>query len=109
MKRLFLFLLVACHIMLVAKANDGSSLWLPTERNATPSKVVKGSKCKALEELKNFYKGSTPVLLRLDKKAGTGDAFRIAADTQQITLTASTTSGLLYAALVSLEPFLRRL
>ena len=98
MKRLFLFLLVACHIMLVAKANDGSSLWLPTERNATPSKVVKGSKCKALEELKNFYKGSTPVLLRLDKKAGAGDAFRIAADTQQITLTASTTSGLLYAA-----------
>ena len=97
MKRVILFILVSCQLILSASANDGSSLWLPRERNAVASSVVMGPKCMALEELKSFYKGSTPVCLRVDKKALAGDAFRIDVNPERIELAAGNTSGLLYA------------
>lgn len=97
MKRVILFILISCQLILSASANDGSSLWLPRERNAVASSVVMGPKSMALEELKSFYKGSTPVRLRVDKKALAGEAFRIDVNTERIELAAGNTSGLLYA------------
>ena len=33
MKRIGMVLLVACQLIVAARANDGSSLWLPREKN----------------------------------------------------------------------------
>lgn len=98
MKRIILFLLVLCQLALVAQANDGSSLWLPAERNVQPSTLVKGSKGMALEELRNYYRGESPVRLKLNRKARSGDAYRITVTPARITLSAGTKRGLLYAA-----------
>jgi len=96
MKRI-LMLLVVCQLVLMAKANDGSSLWLPRERNTQVAAKVRGPKGTALDELKHYYKGQVPVRLKTNKKDVTGDAYRITVTPQQIELTAATSNGLLYA------------
>ncbi|MBQ7495093.1 MAG: alpha-glucuronidase [Bacteroidaceae bacterium] len=96
MKRI-LMLLVVCQLVLMAKANDGSSLWLPRERNTQVAAKVRGPKGTALDELKHYYKGQVPVRLKMNKKYVTGDAYRITVTPQQIELTAATSNGLLYA------------
>jgi len=98
MKRLFMVLLVACQLIVAAKANDGSSLWLPREKNEVASLLVRGPKGTALDELRAFYKGQMPVRMRLEKNALQGEAYRIVVTSRQIELTASTSNGLLYAA-----------
>ena len=98
MKRIIMLLLVTCQLMLVAVANDGSSLWLPREHNAQPSTFVKGSKGMALEELRNYYRGEVTVRLKLNRKARSGDAYSIQVTPERITLSSGTSSGLLYAA-----------
>ena len=90
-------LLVVCQLVLMAKANDGSSLWLPRERNTQVAAKVRGPKGTALDELKHYYKGQVPVRLKMNKKYVTGDAYRITVTPQQIELTAATSNGLLYA------------
>jgi len=91
-------LLVACQLIVAAKANDGSSLWLPREKNEVASLLVRGPKGTALDELRAFYKGQMPVRMRLEKNALQGEAYRIVVTSRQIELTASTSNGLLYAA-----------
>ena len=98
MKRLFMVLLVACQLIVAARANDGSSLWLPREKNEVASLLVRGPKGTALDELRAFYKGQMPVRMRLEKNALQGEAYRIVVTSRQIELTASTSNGLLYAA-----------
>ena len=91
-------LLVACQLIVAAWANDGSSLWLPREKNEVVSALVRGPKGTALDELRTFYKGQKPVRLKLEKNALQGEAYRIVVTTRQIELTAATPNGLLYAA-----------
>lgn len=91
-------LLVACQLIVAARANDGSSLWLPREKNEVASALVRGPQGTALDELKTYYKGQMPVRMKLEKNALQGDAYRIVVTTRQIELTASTSNGLLYAA-----------
>lgn len=91
-------LLVACQLIVAARANDGSSLWLPREKNEVASALVRGPQGTALDELKTYYKGPMPVRMKLEKNALQGDAYRIVVTTRQIELTASTSTGLLYAA-----------
>lgn len=98
MKRLFMVLLVVCQLIVAAKANDGSSLWLPREKNEVASSLVRGPQGTALDELRAFYKGQMPVRMRLEKNALQGEAYRIVVTPRQIELTASTSNGLLYAA-----------
>ena len=98
MKRIGMVLLVACQLTVAARANDGSSLWLPREKNEVASTLVRGPQGTALDELKTYYKGQMPVRMKLEKNALQGDAYRIVVTTRQIELTASTSNGLLYAA-----------
>ena len=91
-------LLVACQLIVAARANDGSSLWLPREKNEVASTLVRGPQGTALDELRTYYKGQMPVRIKLEKNALQGDAYRIVVTTRQIELTASTSNGLLYAA-----------
>ena len=98
MKRIGMVLLVACQLIVAARANDGSSLWLPREKNEVASTLVRGPQGTALDELRTYYKGQMPVRIKLEKNALQGDAYRIVVTTRQIELTASTSNGLLYAA-----------
>ena len=98
MKRIGMVLLVACQLIVAARANDGSSLWLPREKNEVASTLVRGPQGTALDELRTYYKGPMPVRMKLEKNALQGDAYRIVVTTRQIELTASTSNGLLYAA-----------
>ena len=91
-------LLVVCQLIVAARANDGSSLWLPREKNEVASALVRGPQGTALDELKTYYRGPMPVRMKLEKNALQGDAYRIVVTTRQIELTASTSNGLLYAA-----------
>ena len=88
----------------VAKAEDGSKLWLRAEKNVKVKNVVTFSGKSeattkiAVRELLDYWRGQR-VSLRLDKgcslKAG---AFRIASSQSRIDVTASSPVGLLYAA-----------
>ena len=98
MKRIGMVLLVACQLIVAARANDGSSLWLPREKNEVASTLVRGPQGTALDELRTYYKGPMPVRMKLEKNALQGDAYRIVVTTRQIELMASTSNGLLYAA-----------
>ena len=98
MKRIGMVLLVVCQLIVAARANDGSSLWLPREKNEVASTLVRGPQGTALDELKTYYRGPMPVRMKLEKNALQGDAYRIVVTTRQIELTASTSNGLLYAA-----------
>lgn len=98
MKRIGMVLLVVCQLIVAARANDGSSLWLPREKNEVASTLVRGPQGTALDELRTYYKGPMPVRMKLEKNALQGDAYRIVVTTRQIELTASTSNGLLYAA-----------
>jgi alpha-glucuronidase len=91
MQKTILFVCTLLATML-AKAEDGSRLWLryDTVRTATVTGAVKTL---AAEELRNFYKGNK-VHLTLDPTVGGDEAYRISGDT----LKARTERGLLYGA-----------
>ena len=89
MKRFALLLLVLTSVML-AKAEDGSQLWL---RYQPLNKAkVNGPECLAAEELRTYYQGSEATLV-LDPTMAC-DAYRISGST----ITAKSEIGLLYGA-----------
>ncbi len=88
----------------VAKAEDGSQLWLRAEKTTKAKDVVKFSGKTdatvriALDELRCYWHGGR-VELRLTPKAAMKDgAFRIDATPSKVSVTASSSDGLLYAA-----------
>lgn len=88
----------------VAKAEDGSQLWLRAEKTVKTKNVVKFSGKAdatvniAMDELRCYWHGGR-VELRLTPKAAMKDgAFRIDATPSRITVTASSSDGILYAA-----------
>lgn len=88
----------------VAKAEDGSQLWLRAEKTVKTKNVVKFSGKAdatvniAMDELRCYWHGGR-VELRLTPKAAMRDgAFRIDATPSRITVTASSSDGILYAA-----------
>ena len=89
MKRFALLLLVLTSVML-AKAEDGSQLWL---RYQPLNKAkVNGPECLAAEELRTYYQGPEATLV-LDPTMAC-DAYRISGST----ITAKSEIGLLYGA-----------
>ena len=97
LNRWVLCLFVSC-LVCTAKADDGSRLWLRYAPNPAPSTLVKGTKGKALDELRTYYSGTTPVRLVLKKKVLPPDAYEIQAGERRITILAANTNGLLYGA-----------
>ena len=89
MKRITLFLWVLVSVCM-AKAEDGSQLWLRYQP-VNKAKVT-GPDCLAAEELRTYYQGETATLT-LDPKM-TDDAYRISGST----ITAKNELGLLYGA-----------
>ncbi len=89
MKRITLFLWVLASVCM-AKAEDGSQLWLRYQP-VNKAKVT-GPDCLAAEELRTYYQGETATLT-LDPKM-TDDAYRISGST----ITAKNELGLLYGA-----------
>ena len=89
MKRITLFLLVLASVCM-AKAEDGSQLWLRFQP-VNKAKVT-GPDCLAAEELRTYYQGETATLT-LDP-AMADDAYRINGST----ITAKNKLGLLYGA-----------
>jgi len=89
MKRITLFLWVLASVWM-AKAEDGSQLWLRYQP-VNKAKVT-GPDCLAAEELRTYYQGETATLT-LDPKM-TDDAYRISGST----ITAKNEQGLLYGA-----------
>ena len=89
MKRITLFLWVLVSVCM-AKAEDGSQLWLRYQP-VNKAKVT-GPDCLAAEELRTYYQGETATLT-LDPKM-TDDAYRISGST----ITAKNKLGLLYGA-----------
>lgn len=86
------------------KAEDGSQLWLRSEKNVKVKNVVtlKGKKDAttkiAVKELLDYWHGQR-VELRLDSRCGLKKgAFRINATDERIDVLASTSDGILYAA-----------
>lgn len=89
MKRFALFLLVLVSVSM-AKAEDGSQLWL---RYQPLNKAkVSGPECLAAEELRTYYQGDEATLV-LDPSMAC-DAYRISSST----ITAKSELGLLYGA-----------
>ena len=89
MKRFALFLLVLVSVSM-AKAEDGSQLWL---RYKPLNKAkVSGPECLAAEELRTYYQGDEATLV-LDPSMAC-DAYRISGST----ITAKSELGLLYGA-----------
>ena len=89
MKRFALFLLVLVSVSM-AKAEDGSQLWL---RYQPLNKAkVSGPECLAAEELRTYYQGDEATLV-LDPSMAC-DAYRISGST----ITAKSELGLLYGA-----------
>lgn len=88
----------------VAKAEDGSQLWLRAEKTVKTKNVVKFSGKAdatvniAMDELRCYWHGGR-VELRLTPKAAMKDgAFRIDATPSKVSVTASSSDGILYAA-----------
>lgn len=89
MKRIALLLLVLASVCM-AKAEDGSQLWLRYQP-VNKAKVT-GPECLAAEELRTYYQGETATLA-LDPTMA-DDAYRISGST----ITAKNKLGLLYGA-----------
>ena len=90
MKRL-LFVLAAVAVVCMAKAEDGSRLWL---RYAEVNKAtVKGPECVAAEELRKYYTGSEAQLV-IDPTVADDEGYVISGSTVR----AKTEQGLMYGA-----------
>ncbi|MGN1229696.1 MAG: alpha-glucuronidase, partial [Prevotella sp.] len=88
----------------VAKAEDGSKLWLRAEKNVKVKNVVtfKGKTDAttkiAVKEMLDYWHGQR-VTLNLNPKCGLkAGAYRVASSTARIDVTASSSEGILYAA-----------
>ncbi len=93
-------IIIGLLTVVLAKAEDGSRLWL--RYNSVGTAKVLGSPCKAADVLKQFYTGQQ-VTLRLDPTISDAEAYRIEGSKDQTTVSAQTEKGLLYGAFALLR------
>ncbi|MBQ7422729.1 MAG: alpha-glucuronidase [Prevotella sp.] len=107
MKRFFL-ILIAIFCGFIAKAEDGSRLWLRYETVGKAVVVPSSSSATiqiAVDELQNYWQGDS-VFLQIDKEKGLQDgAFEVvpSADGRKVTITAGSDIGILYGTYVLLR------
>lgn len=105
----FFFIIICLLTVSLAKAEDGSRLWLRYDKLNTAK--VTGPNCKATEMLRQYYNGKQ-AMLAIDASMTDNGGYRISGDKDNITLSAASEQGLLYGAfsllrgdLSSSEPF----
>lgn len=105
----FFFIIICLLTVSLAKAEDGSRLWLRYDKLNTAK--VTGPDCKATEMLRQYYNGKQ-AMLAIDATMPDNDGYRINGDKDNITVSAASEQGLLYGAfsllrgdLSSSEPF----
>lgn len=105
----FFFIIICLLTVSLAKAEDGSRLWLRYDKLNTAK--VTGPDCKATEMLRQYYNGKQ-AMLAIDATMPDNGGYRISGDKDNITLSAASEQGLLYGAfsllrgdLSSSEPF----
>lgn len=105
----FFFIIICLLTVSLAKAEDGSRLWLRYDKLNTAK--VTGPDCKATEMLRQYYNGKQ-AMLAIDASMTDNGGYRISGDKDNITLSAASEQGLLYGAfsllrgdLSSSEPF----
>lgn len=105
----FFFIIICLLTVSLAKAEDGSRLWLRYDKLNTAK--VTGPDCKATEMLRQYYNGKQATLA-IDASMTDNGGYRISGDKDNITVSAASEQGLLYGAfsllrgdLASSEPF----
>ncbi len=105
----FFFIIICLLTVSLAKAEDGSRLWLRYDKLNTAK--VTGPDCKATEMLRQYYNGKQ-AMLAIDASMTDNGGYRISGDKDNITVSAASEQGLLYGAfsllrgdLSSSEPF----
>ncbi|MBR2017227.1 MAG: alpha-glucuronidase [Prevotella sp.] len=105
----FFFIIICLLTVSLAKAEDGSRLWLRYDKLNTAK--VTGPDCKAAEMLRQYYNGKQ-AMLAIDANMPNNGGYRISGDKDNITVSAASEQGLLYGAfallrgdLSSSEPF----
>lgn len=105
----FFFIIICLLTVSLAKAEDGSRLWLRYDKLNTAK--VTGPDCKAAEMLRQYYSGKLATLA-IDATMPDNGGYRISGDKDNITVSAASEQGLLYGAfallrgdLSSSEPF----
>ena len=105
----FFFIIICLLTVSLAKAEDGSRLWLRYDKLNTAK--VTGPDCKATEMLRQYYNGKQATLA-IDATMPDNGGYRISGDKDNITVSAASEQGLLYGAfsllrgdLSSSEPF----
>ena len=105
----FFFIIICLLTVSLAKAEDGSRLWLRYDKLNTAK--VTGPDCKATEMLRQYYNGKQ-AMLAIDASMTDNGGYRISGDKDNITLSAASEQGLLYGAfsllrgdMASSEPF----
>lgn len=105
----FFFIIICLLTVSLAKAEDGSRLWLRYDKLNTAK--VTGPDCKATEMLRQYYNGKQ-AMLAIDASMTDNGGYRISGDKDNITVSAASEQGLLYGVfsllrgdLSSSEPF----
>lgn len=105
----FFFIIICLLTVSLAKAEDGSRLWLRYDKLNTAK--VTGPDCKATEMLRQYYNGKQATLA-IDATMPNNGGYRISGDKDNITVSAASEQGLLYGAfsllrgdMASSEPF----
>ena len=105
----FFFIIICLLTVSLAKAEDGSRLWLRYDKLNTAK--VTGPDCKATEMLRQYYNGKQ-AMLAIDASMTDNGGYRISGDKDNITVSSASEQGLLYGAfsllrgdLSSSEPF----
>ena len=105
----FFYIIICLLTVSLAKAEDGSRLWLRYDKLNTAK--VTGPDCKAAEMLRQYYNGKQ-AMLAIDANMPNNGGYRISGDKDNITVSAASEQGLLYGAfallrgdLSSSEPF----
>lgn len=105
----FFFIIICLLTVSLAKAEDGSRLWLRYDKLNTAK--VTGPDCKATEMLRQYYNGKQATLA-IDATMPNNGGYCISGDKDNITVSAASEQGLLYGAfsllrgdMASSEPF----
>ncbi|MBR2034597.1 MAG: alpha-glucuronidase, partial [Prevotella sp.] len=91
----FFFIIICLLTVSLAKAEDGSRLWLRYDKLNTAK--VTGPDCKATEMLRQYYNGKQATLA-IDATMPNNGGYRISGDKDNITVSAASEQGLLYGA-----------
>ena len=103
MKKTLVTALIMAAVTCMAHAEDGSGLWLRSQRNNDLCKIVTKDKSNttkiAVRELSSHWHGKTITLIK-DKALGSEEGFEISTDTKggSLTIKAKNSCGLLYGA-----------